>query len=209
MSVLFDLAAEQRGKVVHRAALLAELLKPIQEEKKHTNKRVVGIDDSDAGPVAIHFEDGTLFEADAVIGADGVRGFVRAHVLGSDHPAVQAKRAGFWDARSLIPIQKARELLGETYFEVNRQYGWIGDGGFFMHDVLDDGDTVQCVICRVIDDEWDENEWSRKLDRTTLEKAVENWTETPLKKGMIEVTSAYGEEWKYINLGRRCCKTRT
>jgi salicylate hydroxylase len=82
MTTLFDLAPEQRGKVVHRAALLAELHKPIDPSRKHTSKKVSRIDDS-AAPLTIHFEDGSSFTADAVIGADGVRGHVRSHVLGS------------------------------------------------------------------------------------------------------------------------------
>jgi salicylate hydroxylase len=81
-TVLFDLAPDQRGKVVHRAALLAELLKPIDPSRKHTSKRVSRIDDSTA-PLTIYFEDGSTFTADAVIGADGVRGHIRSHVLGS------------------------------------------------------------------------------------------------------------------------------
>ncbi|KAF2689099.1 salicylate hydroxylase [Lentithecium fluviatile CBS 122367] len=187
MSVLFDLAAEQRGKVVHRATLLAELLKPLDAAKKHTNKKLNRIDDAENGPIKLHFDDGTTFDADAVVGADGVRGFVRNHVLGKDDPAVPAKPAGFWDSRSLVPLQKAKELLGEEYFEVNRQYGWVGDGVFFMHDVLDGGETVQFVLCGMMDEEWGEGEWSKDLDRAAVEKAVETWTETPVKKSIIDV----------------------
>ncbi|KAF2692089.1 salicylate hydroxylase [Lentithecium fluviatile CBS 122367] len=186
MSVIFDLAAEQRGKVVHRAALLAELLKPIDNIKKHTNKKVVRIEDKEKGSLTIHFDDSTTFDAEAVIGADGIRGYVRSHVLGEDDPAVAAKSAGFWDSRSLVPLQKAKELLGEEYFRVNRQYGWVGDCGFFMHDVLDGGDTVQFVLCGMSDGDWTEGEWSKPLDRAAVEKVVESWAETPLKKSIVE-----------------------
>ena len=186
METLFDLAGAQRGKVVHRAALLAELLKPIDDKMKHTNKRVTKIEEAPSGQVVIHFSDNSTHTVDAVIGADGVRGFVRAHVLGADHPAVNAKPAGLWDCRALLPMAKAKELLGEQYFEEDRQYGFIGDGGFFMHDVLDSGETVQCVFSIPTDASWGENEWTRKIERADLEKAVEHWTDTPLKKGVVE-----------------------
>ncbi|KAF2194151.1 FAD/NAD(P)-binding domain-containing protein [Zopfia rhizophila CBS 207.26] len=188
MSFVFDLAAEQRGKVVHRAALLTELLKPISQEKMHTNKKVVRIEDLESGRVLLYFNDGATFEVDAVIGADGVHGYVREYVLGVDHPALKPKFGGFWDARSLVSMQKAKELLGKDYFNegLQRQYGWVGDGGFFMHDVLDGGETVQCVVCGVMDEEWGEDEWKRELDRRALEKAVVKWTDTPIKRGMIE-----------------------
>jgi salicylate hydroxylase len=186
METLFDLAGEQRGKVVHRAALLAELLKPINSKVKHTNKKVTKIEDAPSKQVTIHFSDASTHTADAVIGADGVRGFVRGYVLGANHPAVPAKPAGLWDCRALLPMAKAKELLGEEYFSEDRQYGFVGDGGFFMHDVLDNGETVQCVFSIPTDESWGENEWTRNVGREGLEKAVENWTDTPLKKGIVE-----------------------
>lgn len=190
MSVVFDLAAEQRGKVVHRAALLAELLGPLDDAQKHINKKVVRIENNDSDPAEIFFDDGTTFTADAVIGADGIRGFVRGYVLENNDPAVPAKKAGFWDSRVLVPLQKAKELMGEEYFEWDRQYGWVGDGGFFMHDILDGGETVQFVLSGMMDGTWSEGEWSKNLSREALEKAVESWSETPLKRSIVEVIMA-------------------
>jgi len=191
MSFVFDLAGEKRGKVVHRAALLNELLKPLDDKNKHTKKKAIQIDDAcyPDQQIAIRFDDGTVFHADAVIGADGVRGYVRGHILGKNHPAVPAKRARFWDARSLMPMQKAKELIGEEYFRVDRQYGWVGDGGFFMHDILDGRETVQCVLCGMIEkpEDWREDEWSKKLDRSLLEGVLSTWSETSLKEGIVEV----------------------
>jgi len=187
MSFVFDLAAEDRGKVVHRAALLTELLKPIALEKMHTNKKLTRIEDLETGRVRIHFADGESIEADSIIGADGVHGQVRSYVLGEGHPALKPKIGGFWDARALVPMEKAKDLLGKQYFEEQRQYGWVGEGGFFMHDVLDNGETVQGVLCGVMDETWGEDEWKRDLDRSALEKICEKWTDTPIKRGMIEV----------------------
>lgn len=112
-------------------------------------------------------------------------------MLGNHHPAALARTANFWDSRCLVPIQKAKELLGSEFFEVNRQYGWVGDGGFFMHDVLDDGETVQFVLSGLMGDreEWEEDQWSQELDRAKLEKILESWSETPewLKKAIVEI----------------------
>jgi salicylate hydroxylase len=133
-----------QGQVVHRAELLKALLKPVSGKAMQTSKKVTRItEDADGGGVTLEFTDGTQVTADAVIGADGIHGFVRGYVLGNEHPAVKAQFAGFWDCRTLVPIQTAREALGEEYFEEQRQYAWSGDGGFIMHDVLDRGETVQ------------------------------------------------------------------
>jgi hypothetical protein len=57
-----------------------------------------------------------------------------------------------------------------------------------MHDVLDDGRTVQCVLAGLVTEgEWKEDEWSKKLDRAALERVLEGWGETPLRDGIIEV----------------------
>lgn len=180
--------------MVHRKALLNELLEPIPKSRMHTSKKVTDIaqaNDSATGPFKLHFQDGSSYIADAVIGADGVHGYVRTHILGADHPALKPKFGGFWDSRSLIPMEKAKELLGEHYFIEGdqRQHGWIGNGGFFMHDVLDGGKTVQCVACAQTNEEWGEDEWRRDLDREKLESTFSGWTESAIKRGMIEVSA--------------------
>ncbi|KAF2683682.1 FAD/NAD(P)-binding domain-containing protein [Lentithecium fluviatile CBS 122367] len=130
--LVFNLPGEQRGKVAHRKELLDKLPAPRPKSHMHSNKRVTNIEpvsgNSAYGSLKIHFQDGSVHEADAVIGADGVHGYVHTHILGPSHPALKSK------------------------FSDQRQYGWIGSGGFFMHDVLDGGKTLQCVTCAQTDE---------------------------------------------------------
>lgn len=51
MSLVFDLAAEDSGKVVYRTALFTELLKPLDKEKMHTNKQLIRIEDQETGSI--------------------------------------------------------------------------------------------------------------------------------------------------------------
>jgi len=152
-----------------------------------TNKKLVGVATEDSGGVILHFDDGTDEYADALIGADGIHGCVREFIVGVDHPAAKAYPSGFWDTRTLVPVAKAKEVLGEQYFEEPRQYGWCGDSGFLMHDWLDDGQTIQCVMS-MLDEEWGPEEEMRALDREKLESAFSRWTNSPIIQGMIEVT---------------------
>jgi salicylate hydroxylase len=175
------------GQVVARTALLRELLVPVPRERMFTNKKLVNIEAADDGTVTISFKDGSKDTVDAVIGADGIHGYVREYILGADHPARSASFAGWWDCRALVPVAKAREILGEEYFDEPRQYAWCGNGGFLMHDVLDSGDTVQCVAS-VMKDNWDLTDWSRELDEAKLEEAFGGWTNSPIAKGMIKVS---------------------
>jgi salicylate hydroxylase len=187
------LAGTDPTLVVHRAALLQELLKPIPGDSLHANKKLVKIQDALDGEKGIQltFSDGSEEHADLLIGADGIHGFVRKYVLGDEHPATDAKFAGFWDCRSLVPFEKAKELLGEEYFKEDRQYGWIGDGAFLLHDVLDNGKTVQCVAAIFSDENRgfeNSKSWKTPIDRKKLEDALAKWTECPITQGMIDVS---------------------
>ena len=187
-TLVLDLAGQDPGRVVHRAALLRELLAPVPKGALHPNKKLVAIDNNceEQQSVLLHFRDGSSAVADALIGADGIFGFVRQHILGSNSQASHPASAGWWDCRNLVPIEKAREKLGVELFREPRQYGWIGDKAFLMHDILDDGKVVQCVAAVVEDDMC--NERKRELSRESLAAALASWSDGPVTKGMIEVS---------------------
>lgn len=110
---------------------------------------------------------------------------MRKHVLQEDASVHAATPAGFWDCRYLVPFEKAKQKLGAQYFSEHRQYGWCGDGGFIMHDVLDNGETVQCVVSAVEKDQPADR--SRPLTREILEEALKTWLEGPIAKNMMDV----------------------
>lgn len=175
------------GRVVHRASLLRELLAPLPTSRLHANKALSEITPAaDAeGGVKVTFRDGQEETFNAVIGADGIFGAVRRHVLQEAADAQGASPAGFWDCRNLVPFEKARETLGAEFFEQDRQYGWAGNGAFIMHDVLENRTKVQCVISAVEKDY--PKDRKRTLTREILEETLSEWLDGPVGKGMIEV----------------------
>ncbi|KAH8597903.1 salicylate hydroxylase [Bisporella sp. PMI_857] len=184
---LLEMAKEKQSLVVHRAAFLDGLLRPVPAGTLHANKRLTELSENEDGKVTIRFEDGSHEVFDGVIGADGIHSIIRQYILG-DHPASLPYFAGFWDCRFLVSIEKAREALGDEYFKEDRQYGWCGEGGFFMHDVLDGGESVQCVSSVMVST-WDSDHWSRALDQETLEQAFSGWTNSPIASDMIKLLS--------------------
>ncbi|RDA90086.1 hypothetical protein CP533_5562 [Ophiocordyceps camponoti-saundersi (nom. inval.)] len=151
--LVFDLGAGSEDMVVHRASLLRELMAPLPRDRLHPGKKLqkveVAAPSQQRDSMRLTFDDGTVECFDAVIGADGVFGFVRSHVLGEAAPGCAAESAGFWDCRNIVPMDKAKAVLGAEFFDQDRQYGWAGDGAFILHDVLDNGTMVQCVISAV------------------------------------------------------------
>lgn len=184
-----DLASDAKNgtRVVHRASLLRELLTPIPSNRLHASKALTHIAALDSGDVQVTFGDGESETFHAIIGADGIFGTVRRHVLQKAADNEGPSPAGFWDCRNVVPFEKARDTLGAEYFEEDRQYGWAGNGAFIMHDVLDNRTKVQCVISAVEDDP--PKDRKRSLTRGFLEKVLDDWLDGPVGKGMIDVSS--------------------
>nr|QJQ82466.1 PesA [Pestalotiopsis humus] len=183
-SLVFNLSGTYPGIVVHRASILRELLAPLPKHILHANKKLATIR-QDSDKIDLEFSDGMTEQFDAVIGADGIFSTVRQHVLedaGKNHDATPA---GFWDCRNLVPFNRAKKALGEQYFELDRQYGWVGPGALVMHDILENRTMVQCVVSGVeIDPPPDRK---RPLTRDYMLKALEEWPETSVAKGMIDL----------------------
>ena len=99
---------------------LDELLTYLPKDRLHTKKKLSSItptsNDGASGPYTLHFEDGTAFEADAVIGCDGAHSKLRQIIL-ADHPdLVPSILANYWDARGNTTPQKAAEQFGTELF---------------------------------------------------------------------------------------------
>ncbi|KAI1084242.1 salicylate hydroxylase [Whalleya microplaca] len=192
-SLILDLADSDPGLNVHRASLLRELLAPLPKEILHSNKRLTAIDhqnpDSKSTGLELTFQDGTVLHFDAVVGADGIFSFVRQHVL-HDAPAPEqysAVPAGFWDCRNVVPFSKAKETLGNKFFELDRQYDWVGDGAFIMHDVLENRSVVQCVVSGIEKDPPHTKDRKRPLTREILMDSLSNWLGGPIADRMIDL----------------------
>ncbi|KAI9708183.1 MAG: hypothetical protein M1820_004137 [Bogoriella megaspora] len=202
---VIDLAEEHPGRIVHRAAFLRELLAPLPRENMHTNKKLVAVEKAQENSLLLRFANGSTAEVDALIGADGLFGFVRSHVLGADHEAVEPVAAGWAAVHNLVPFAKARDKLGAHLFDQDRQYGWIGDGGLMMHDVLSNGETVQCVGAFV--DHNPSKDRKKPCDCTHLESAFAGWLNGPVAKGMIDLLLDQDEPAAYAQWEHRDAPT--
>ena len=157
----------------------------------HVDKKLVNFENAEDGGINLHFQDCSIEHADALIGADGINGYVRQYILGAAHLATEPVFAGWWDCRNLVPCEEAKTALGEEYFHETRQCACVGNGGFIMHDILDDGKTVQCVGCLMVDEGWRSKEWKKELDRKQLEDSFASWNDGPIAKGMIGVSCTH------------------
>ncbi|EED78110.1 predicted protein [Postia placenta Mad-698-R] len=119
--VLYDLilvkypeSEENGGLGAHRAALLDALQKFIDPSIIHFKKRCVSVApiENDPTRVVITFDDNTVYEADLVIGADGVHSAVRTAVTGGGE-----NKAAFSNAicyRGLFPADMLKKASVKT-----------------------------------------------------------------------------------------------
>ncbi|KAK7058580.1 hypothetical protein VNI00_002216 [Paramarasmius palmivorus] len=75
------------GLGLHRAVFLDMLLDLLNPSTIHLQKRCIEIEPRDSGGVVISFADGSTYEADVVIGADGIRSVTRDFVIGQESPS--------------------------------------------------------------------------------------------------------------------------
>ncbi|KAI1867099.1 hypothetical protein JX265_007675 [Neoarthrinium moseri] len=68
-----------------------------------------------AVPQRCVFTDGSTYECDIVVGADGIYSTVRKILLGEEDPAAHLRNAGWWAVMALKPYEEARACLGSEY----------------------------------------------------------------------------------------------
>lgn len=100
---------------VHRARFLDELVKLLPREAAQFNKRLSHILDDriGSGKMLMKFMDGSVAEADAIIGCDGIKSRTREIMVGEDHPAAKPVYTHKYAYRGLIPMDLATQALGE------------------------------------------------------------------------------------------------
>lgn len=86
----------------------------------------------------------------------------------------------------MVSFEKVKATLGEQYFDVDRQYAWMGDGAFLMHDVLENRTMVQCVVSAVEKDPPQDRK--RNLTRESLNETLGSWISGPVGAGMVNVS---------------------
>ncbi|MDT0344057.1 FAD-dependent monooxygenase [Streptomyces litchfieldiae] len=103
--------------LVHRADLHRALLAEIEDGRLHLGSRCLRVEEH-GEDVRLHFADGSVREADVVVGADGIRSVVR-DALATDRPRFSGQSI----YRGLVPAGELPFLLDEPKVRL-----WFGPG---------------------------------------------------------------------------------
>ena len=133
---------------IHRAELQAILSAAVGMNRIHLRKRLVDIDDSGAH-AALRFDDGSMIEADLVVGADGARSVVRRWMIGYDD-ALYSGCSGF---RGVVPMDALPSLPDPTALQF-----WMGPGGHLLHYPMG-SDHINFLLVERHPTPWPQREW--------------------------------------------------
>lgn len=119
---------------VHRARFLDELVKLLPRDAAQFHKKLNHILDDriGSGKMLMKFEDGSVAEADAILGCDGIKSRTRVILTGEDHPAAKPVYTNKYAYRGLIPMDDAIQVLGEER-AVNSSMWVSADSGGQTH----------------------------------------------------------------------------
>jgi salicylate hydroxylase len=160
-------------KSVHRAHFLDELVKLVPNEVPEFGKRLMNIRERD-DKMVLTFEDGTVAEADAVIGCDGIKSRTREILLGKDHEAAHAVFSGKYAYRGLIPMDIAVNALGDELARNSQMY--TGHHGHVLTFPIEKGKTMNVVAFRnKLDRKWEEEKWVLPSKKEDMLKDFVGW----------------------------------
>lgn len=113
LDTAFTISSNLGQNGVHRAHFLDEAVKLIPNQLARFGKRLQNISEDRNGRLVMHFDDGTVAEADAIIGCDGIKSRVRQTIVGPDHPSARPVYTHKYAFRGLIPMEDACAAVGE------------------------------------------------------------------------------------------------
>jgi salicylate hydroxylase len=158
---------------VHRAHFMDELASLIPKGVAHFGKRLQSLEHKDSGRIQLIFEDGTTAEADAVVGCDGLRSQVRQILFDKKSPLEDLTFSGKYAYRGLIPMNKAKEALGD-YLAGNSQM-YLGPEGHILTYPIDHGKIMNVIAFKNLDTDWEHEAWVLKNKGAEMKRDFEGW----------------------------------
>jgi salicylate hydroxylase len=135
----------------HRADLLGVLAGALSTTDVRLGLRCVGIETRARGAAA-RFADGSVIEADIVVGADGIHSKVRESLFGADAP----RFTGCICWRGMAPADAVPRDINTADVTL-----WMGPRGHVVHYLVRRGELLN-IVAHVDSDAWTEESWTRE-----------------------------------------------
>jgi salicylate hydroxylase len=103
-----DFDVETKTRLIHRGDFIDALISVLPEGMVHLGHKLTGIEDKGTTSV-LTFANGTVVEADLVIGADGIKSVVRKALFGDNQPVFSGEHA----YRAVISMDEAADMIND------------------------------------------------------------------------------------------------
>jgi salicylate hydroxylase len=150
---------------MHRRALQRALVDALGVEHLHLGCYVEALEERDAG-MRVRCSSGAVFDADVVVGADGVHSLARDWVAGSDEP-MYSGTSGF---RGLVPAEFLPSLP-----EPGALQFWIGPGAHLLHYPISGGSMINFLAVIEGPEEWTGPAWMEAAEPGAHLAAFAGW----------------------------------
>lgn len=177
---LGDYAVKEYGAsylTVHRGDFHALLIEALPHSVLTHGKHLVRVDDK-GDVVHLHFADGTMEEADIVVGADGVNSRIRDELLGEEPP----KYAGYLAHRAVFPTPRLPP--GQLPFDPCVKW-WSDDRHMMTYFVTSKKDEIYYVTGVPVE-HWDLKDRWLPSSKQEMREAFAGWH--PTVQSLIEHT---------------------
>lgn len=150
---------------LHRVALQRLLGDAWGPGHLHLDCRVEALEERDGG-VRVRCASGTAFDADLVVGADGVHSQVRRWITGGDEP-IYSGTSGF---RGLVPAGRLPHLADHGAL----QY-WLGPGAHLLHYPIAGGSLINFLAVVDGPEQWTAPAWMDEAARGAHLQPFAGW----------------------------------
>lgn len=169
---------------VHRADFLDAIAPYMPRQNVHFSKKLESIEEQD-DHIILHFNDGSCYECDYLIGADGIHSVVRPYVLNTHGlPEVKPIFSGTWAYRGIIShhsFKKAlQQIQGDTDLADIPQM-FLGKDKHILTFPIRKGEQINIVaFCSNRNDTVlsPDTAWTRPVDKTQMLADFSDWSES-------------------------------
>ncbi|KAI1272481.1 hypothetical protein F5Y07DRAFT_300488 [Xylaria sp. FL0933] len=192
-SLLIGIDAFQGGR---RSDFLEAWSTLIPREKVRFSKELASAVQKEDGRVALKFKDGSLDEADIVIGCDGIRSRVRQLILGEANPASYPRYTNKFCFRALIPMDKARKVLDETRTE--RRFMYNGPGAHAITYGVANGTLLNALFVVTDPNPWPLERHTAPGTKQEVIDAYADWH--PVVRGLVDLLPEKLDKWAIFDM---------
>ncbi|KAI1391826.1 FAD/NAD(P)-binding domain-containing protein [Hypoxylon trugodes] len=187
-----------------RSDFLEAWSKLIPKDRVRFGKELVSTTDREDGRVLLQFKDGSTGEADVVIGCDGIHSRCRRLILGEENPACCASYTNKYCFRALIPMERARPVLGEERTSggsrtLNR-YMFIGPDAHCIIYPVAKGQIMNVLLVISDPNPWhtEDGKQTAPGERAEATQTYKEWH--PFVKSLIELLPEKLQKWAIFDM---------